>query len=730
MAITQGSKVLRVIRGLVRKQADDNRPDRELVKRFVEQRDQDAFGVLVRRYGSMVMGVGLRVLHNHQDAEDVCQATFLLLAKKANTTPWRDSVGNWLYEVAYRVAQDALKAARRRKLHEGNQKPLPAPDAMGDITLRELQRVLDEEMTRLPKKYRMPLILCCLEGKARDEVARCVGLPLGAVKSRLEEGRELLRRRLAGRGVQLSVALAALTLLSESARAAVPVALASATSRAAVEALAGQMTAEVVSANVLALVKGGIQTMFLSKLKLASALLVGVVALAAGTGLALPVLTAQPPRSARSEKPIAQAPPAKPRTPRAADDARVKGILESALSDAAAIKDPAYQRTTAYCEIARAQARAGQREAAATTLRIALNAESRELAQGQIISKNDRLSEIAKCQAETGDVKGAVATVTDQLDSPAHQSRTFIEIAQAQARSGDIKGALTTIDRVQDAGGDDTKDGARWRLAEIQAEAGDVKGALQTTERIGKHSAFKTLALAAIAMARAKAGDRQGAAASLQAARAAAQDGDARQLLRLAMAEAVAGHVKDARKTVEQIKSKEVRQDALWAMVMVLAAHGKVDAARDVAKSIEDDYHRGDVLKHVVVALIRANDLPGAAKEAAAIGHDVRCNALLEVAKAYARNGQKEAGQRVLDEALKLAERLEGPPNYAQGIRETALANVAGAQAACGDVEAALNLAKKHADPFVRAISQLRIADALIERGKGRVPAPPGAGAS
>jgi RNA polymerase sigma factor (sigma-70 family) len=143
----QGTGALRVIRVLVCKHADDQTADRELLLRFVEQRDEEAFAELVHRYGPMVMGMGLRVLRDYQDAEDVCQATFLLLAKKASTTTWHDSVGNWLYEVAYRLAKDASKASRRRKHHEGNHAP-KAPDAMADITLRDLQRVLDEELIR------------------------------------------------------------------------------------------------------------------------------------------------------------------------------------------------------------------------------------------------------------------------------------------------------------------------------------------------------------------------------------------------------------------------------------------------------------------------------------------------------------------------------------------------------------------------------------------------------
>jgi RNA polymerase sigma factor (sigma-70 family) len=300
MATKLGNGALHAIRRLTHTHADDHTPDRELLQRFIEKRDEDAFGLLMRRYGSMVTGVGLRVLHNRQDAEDVCQATFLLLAKKANTTPWRNSAANWLYEVAYRVAQDALKAARRRKLHEGNRKPLPVPDAMADVTLRELQSVLDEELTLLPKKYRIPLILCCLEGKARDQVAQCLDVPLATVKSRLEEGRELLRRRLARRGLPLSIALAGFTLFSERAHAAPPATLIEATGQAALQALTGQINADVVSTNVLTLVKGGIQSMLLTKLKVTTAIVAVVAVIVAGAGLVgfrgLPELAAQPPK--------------------------------------------------------------------------------------------------------------------------------------------------------------------------------------------------------------------------------------------------------------------------------------------------------------------------------------------------------------------------------------------------------------------------------------------------
>jgi RNA polymerase sigma factor (sigma-70 family) len=312
---TKDHAVLRVIRSLANKRGDDEASDRELLARFVAQRDEDAFTTLVRRHGPMVMAVGLRVLHHHQDAEDVGQATFLLLARKARTTVWRDTIANWLYEVAHNLARKARDAAGRRSVHE-NRVPLKAPtDALSDLTLRDLQAVLDRELARLPEKYRTPIILCCLEGKARDEAARCLGWPLRLIKSRLEEGRELLRRRLAGRGLLLSVALAGHALLSETARAAVPSLLVRATSRAALQALTGRIDSVVVSPTVATLVNGGLQTMFLAKLKVISIALLLVCL--SGVGMAALTLQAAQTQSRHEGRP--------PRAPTAGAPQATKG---------------------------------------------------------------------------------------------------------------------------------------------------------------------------------------------------------------------------------------------------------------------------------------------------------------------------------------------------------------------------------------------------------------------
>src|SRR5207248_2259038 len=171
--------------------------DRELLTRFAVRREEAAFATLVQRHGPLVLGVCRRLLRREQDAEDVFQATFLVLARKAGSVRWRDSVAPWLHAVAHRLALKARAEAVRRRRHERQAaEARPAADA-GDLSWREAAAILEEELGRLPERYRAPLLMCCWEGKARDEAARLLGWTVGAVKGRLERGRELLRKRLA-----------------------------------------------------------------------------------------------------------------------------------------------------------------------------------------------------------------------------------------------------------------------------------------------------------------------------------------------------------------------------------------------------------------------------------------------------------------------------------------------------------------------------------------------------
>lgn len=277
--------------------------DRQLLERFAAG-DEAAFTVLVDRYGGLVMGVCRRVLRHIQDAEDAFQATFLVLARKADKVAWQVSVANWLHGVAYRVSVRIRSEKARRLAREGQslgmengQCTLPGTDKnvhpTQDLTWSDLKPVLDEELDRLPAKLRVPLILCCLEGKTRDEAAQQLGWSLGSVKGRLERGRELLRRRLARRGLALSAVLSATLLAAPASKAAVPITLGLATVRAGMNVLADP-TAGVVSPQILNLAQGAVNAMFMTKLKCAAAVLLTFGALTFGTGYVAHQVLARP----------------------------------------------------------------------------------------------------------------------------------------------------------------------------------------------------------------------------------------------------------------------------------------------------------------------------------------------------------------------------------------------------------------------------------------------------
>jgi RNA polymerase sigma factor (sigma-70 family) len=239
--------------------------------RFARHGDEAAFEELLRRHGAMVLHTGLRLLQHRQDAEDVFQATFLLLARKAGSIRRQASVGGWLHGVASRLALRARLAARRRHAHESQSPGRPAADPPADISLREAQGVLDEELARLADHLRVPLVLCYLEGATRDEAARQLGWSLATLKRRLERGRNLLRQRLTRRGVTLSAAL-----LAAVAAEAAPAALV----RDTLEAVRGAA----VSANVAFLVRTAAASA--AWRRATAALVLTLSLIAAGVGLA------------------------------------------------------------------------------------------------------------------------------------------------------------------------------------------------------------------------------------------------------------------------------------------------------------------------------------------------------------------------------------------------------------------------------------------------------------
>jgi RNA polymerase sigma factor (sigma-70 family) len=183
--------------------AGESLPDAELLACYARQRDEAAFATVVRRYGGLVLGVARRQLGDPQQADDVFQATFLALARSADRLRRETPLANWLYTVSLRQARKVRARAARRTEVEQASPPPPASsaDPLAEITGRELLRVIDEELARLPERYRLPVLLCCVQGLSREEAAGQLGWSDGSVKGRLERGRRLLADRLAARGL-------------------------------------------------------------------------------------------------------------------------------------------------------------------------------------------------------------------------------------------------------------------------------------------------------------------------------------------------------------------------------------------------------------------------------------------------------------------------------------------------------------------------------------------------
>jgi RNA polymerase sigma factor (sigma-70 family) len=291
----QTGSVLHYLRGLFRAPAAAH-SDRELLRAFAGRRDETAFAALVGRHASLVWGVCRRLLRDEQDAEDAFQATFLVLARKAGSVPWREDAGNWLYAVALRVARQARARAARRRRRDSEvvMAPQPTADEGPDA---DVSAAVAEEVGRLPDKYRRPVVLCYLQGKTYPEAAQLLGWPEGTVSGRLARARDILRRRLTRRGLALPAGVAAL-LAAEATEAAAPGTLVQVTIRVA-------MGPEASSAAV-ALAEEVIRAMFYSRLRSVGAVVLALAVI--GTGLGVWAHGRNEPPAPAPEAPPAPAP--------------------------------------------------------------------------------------------------------------------------------------------------------------------------------------------------------------------------------------------------------------------------------------------------------------------------------------------------------------------------------------------------------------------------------------
>jgi RNA polymerase sigma factor (sigma-70 family) len=288
--------------------------DRQLLERFARRRDAAAFEVLVHRHGPLVWRVCRQVLHNTQDCEDACQATFLVLVRKAGSIRRPELLGNWLYGVALRVAGRARKTVCRRQAHERPGAETLARQTEGAADGPDVMPHLHEELHRLPAKYRQPLVLCYLEGQTNEEAARQLRWPLGTLKVRLLRGREMLRTRLVRRGLALSPGVL-VSALAHGVNEALPASLVETTVKAGLLFPAGRALAP----NAVALTQGVLRAMWWTKVKTLAAVLLLVGLFGTGAGWLSFRTTAAPVAPPRGVAPggNAEAAPPAPQKPAA-----------------------------------------------------------------------------------------------------------------------------------------------------------------------------------------------------------------------------------------------------------------------------------------------------------------------------------------------------------------------------------------------------------------------------
>ncbi len=251
-------------RGAWARQGSSALPDAELLERFVRQRDEAAFELLVWRHGAMVLGTCRRVLRRLHDVEDAFQATFLALVRQAASISRGEALAGWLHRVAYRIALRArAEAAARTAVPLGDDGIARCEVQPTDAAPILDEQILDQELARLPDRLRWAAILCYLEGKSTHEAARQLGCPRGTVLSRLAKARLILRTRLTRRGLAPAAVLSG-ALPATAGAAAVPSVLMDATLNAAVRLAGGDQAAA--TAHVLALARRATSTLMFGKL--------------------------------------------------------------------------------------------------------------------------------------------------------------------------------------------------------------------------------------------------------------------------------------------------------------------------------------------------------------------------------------------------------------------------------------------------------------------------------
>jgi RNA polymerase sigma factor (sigma-70 family) len=312
---------------------DSDLDDAQLLRRFLAHRDEIAFTTIVQRYGAMVWSLCVRRLGETPEAEDAFQATFLVLVRKAPSLHGPQLLGPWLYGVAYRTALKVRGRRARLAAREATLMEQPSAEQPEQVW-RDLRPVIDEEVNRLPEKYRQAVLLCYLQGLSSEEAAQRLGCAQGTIFSRLSRARDLLRQRLSRRGLGVSAgALAAVLTTNAAAKTAPPSALIETTIRMSLSFAAGT-AGQTLSAPLAALVEGVLRSMFLSKVKLVVVVLLALGIVGSGAGFVAHHSNAGQPAAKLNPEP-AQPAGVISKTKEKGDEAKPKGEAPKPKADEA-----------------------------------------------------------------------------------------------------------------------------------------------------------------------------------------------------------------------------------------------------------------------------------------------------------------------------------------------------------------------------------------------------------